>query len=364
MHCVIHCGLNRPDCDYCLYPFCLFCDPGHTLTLTISRQRTHANTQACTQAEAWYERPHTYTLTHTRIPEYIYFWLHVKRMPFFCVSVKKSNRRGGGGGGHMQHRGESGTRASRRKKERVRASWATEQRCCEQLWHSQISPWLLSAGTWTLGLLGFGGRPRPHNPPSAPSSCLTPPWPRAEDRKIRAVPSQRDSFILPAGMLPVTRAYIMGNIAGPRRKQPLPPLSLFPHQSILPFLAHLLFFISFPTLLPFSPPLRSILSPPLCTLPPLLFVIYLFGPTRLGTFITDSPDTILKPSHQQHNGKTHTQTHSSAQAHTRVGVCLHTAKHLQLVLCIFVCRELWWESVYDSKCNLHKRTQQTQNTIA
>ncbi len=119
---------------------------------------------------------------------------------------------------------------------KTRESWATEQHCAKQLWHSQISPWLLSAGTWTLGLLGFGGQPRPHNPPSAPSSCLTPLWPRAEDRKIRAVPSQRDSFILPAGILPVTMAYIMGNIAGPRRNQS-PPLnnllSFFPHQSIL-----------------------------------------------------------------------------------------------------------------------------------
>ncbi len=179
---------------------------------------------------------------------------------------------------------------------KTRESWATEQHCAKQLWHSQISPWLLSAGTWTLGLLGFGGQPRPHNPPSAPSSCLTPLWPRAEDRKIRAVPSQRDSFILPAGILPVTMAYIMGNIAGPRRNQSPPPLnnllSFFPHQSIL-------LFAPLPSLLHF------LCSPSACDIS--------FGPSRPGTFITHALDTILKPSHTQ----THTRAWAGSIAHSR-----------------------------------------------
>lgn len=130
-----------------------------------------------------------------------------------------------------------------------------------------LSPWLLSAGTWTLGLLGFGGQPRPHNPPSAPSSCLTPPWPRSEDRKIRAVPSQRDSFILPAGTLPVTRAYIMGNIARPRRKHTPHPIPPFPHWSILPSLPHLLsllHFFSHSPPAPFSSFHVHSASPPVC----------------------------------------------------------------------------------------------------
>lgn len=223
---------------------------------------------------------------------------------FVCVfdSVKSSKKRRG----NRQQRRErrSGTRESQRNK--ARESWATEQRCSEQLWHSQISPWLLSAGTWTLGLLGFGGKPRPHNPLSASSSCLTPPWPRAEDRKIRAMPSQRDSFILPAGMLPVTRAYIMGNIAGPRRNSPC-PYSSSSSSFYFSLLINPPFSPSspFPSSLCLSPlclPLTlicSILFLPMRTLPPLLVVIYLFGPTRLGTFITDSLDTILKSSHQQ-----------------------------------------------------------------
>lgn len=134
-----------------------------------------------------------------------------------------------------------------------------------------LSPWLLSAGTWTLGLLGFGGRPRPHNPPSAPSSCLTPPWPRSKDRKIQVVPSQRESFILPVGTLPVTRAYIMGNIARPRRKHPPhPPLCIppFPDWSILPFLPHLrsllLHFFSHSPPGPFSSSHVHSASPPVC----------------------------------------------------------------------------------------------------
>lgn len=83
------------------------------------------------------------------------------------------------------------------------------------------------------------------------------------------MPSQRDSFISPAGIVPVTRAYIMGNIAGPRRKQP-PPAFLFPYQSILPSLPHLLspllrsFSHSRPHFLhPLPSPVHSA-SPPVC----------------------------------------------------------------------------------------------------
>lgn len=234
-----------------------------------------------------------------------------------CLCVSRKVR---GGGKQATEKGELG---QERIGERGRESWATEQRCCEQLWHSQISPWLLSAGTWTLGLLGFGGQPRPHNPPSAPSSCLTPPWPRIEDRKIRTVPSQRDSFILPAGMLPVTRAYIMGNIAGPRRNSPCPHFSF--SLPIDPPLSPPSSFSSSSFLFPLQSPLTptfSILFLPLCTLPPLLFVIYLFGPTRLGTFITDSLDTILKPSHQQHNSTARTHWHAEKHKRTHVWACV------------------------------------------
>lgn len=245
----------------------------------------------------------TYTHTHTSLNEPLASYL--KYAAFFaCVSVKKKKKKKG------EQAREKGKVGQERSTERRREKLSHRTALCEQLWHSQISPWLLSAGTWTLGLLGFGGQPRPHNPPSAPSSCLTPPWPRSEDRKIRAVPSQRDSFILPVGMLPVTRAYIMGNIAGPRRKQPLPPFLFFLTNRSSPFypISVLLFLFLFPLLC--TPPLppHSILFLPLCTPPPLLFVIYLFGPTRLGTFITDSLDTILKPSHQQCSGTEHKHT--------------------------------------------------------
>ncbi len=198
---------------------------------------------------------------------------------------------------------------------KTRESWATEQHCAKQLWHSQIFPWLLSAGTWTLGLLGFGGQPRPHNPPSAPSSCLTPLWPRAEDRKIRAVPSQRDSFILPAGIPPVTMAYIMGNIAGPRRNQSPPPP---PNNLLFFFLTNLSF-----SLPPF---------PPCCTfsaLPPP--VIYLSGP-RARAHLLHTPST------QSWSPATHKHTHVHERDPSRTAVFTHAhaganAHALQQMLC-------------------------------
>lgn len=237
---------------------------------------------------------------------------------YMCVSVRQRQRK----------KWDKGDAENERER-----SWATEQRRCEQLWHSQISPWLLSAGTWTLGLFGFGGQPRPHNPPSAPSSCLTPPWPRSEDRKIRAVPSQRDSFILPAGMLPVTRAYIMGNIAGPRRKQPLPPFLLFLTNRSSPLypISFLLFSISFPTpapllLHPLSTPLPTPYPCALC-LPSCLWYIFL-GPLARAHLLQTA-------STQSWNWATSNTAAQSALGRTDVWACDCT---------------LWYSSCWASLC--------------
>lgn len=156
------------------------------------------------------------------------------------------------------------------------------------------------------------------------------------------MPSQRDSFILAAGMLPVTRAYIMGNIVGPRRNGPLPPVFFFfflINRFTSLFLPSALYFSSclFPLCSPLTP-ICSILFSPLCTLPPLPFVIYLFGPTQLGTFITNSLDTILKSSHQKHNG---IDTHEmlayvgvfSSSEHFTAFLIIHSGENFNRINC-------------------------------
>lgn len=301
-------GLSRLDPTIVFIPFVF---PVTILT----HANAHKHAAAHTQTQPTHANAHA--SMHTYTSDFVF-----KISSFVCVSVKESNRRGKTATGG----GRSGTRESKKNGE----SWATEQRCCEQLWHSQISPWLLSAGTWTLGLLGFGGQPRPHNPPSAPSSCLTPPWPRAEDRKIQAVPSQR-LFYFACWHAAGDQGLHNGKHCRTQEKATPTPF-LFPHQSILPFLLRSSFSSSslrFPLCSSLGPTF-SIPFLPLCTLPPLLFVIYLCGPTRPGTFITESLDTILKQSHQQHNGtaRTHRRTH--------VWACVCILRSIYSLCCVLV----------------------------
>lgn len=210
----------------------------------------------------------------------------------------------------------------------------------------------LIAFSWYLNPGPFGfWRPAqtpqsPQRPIQLPDPSLTPC--RGQENTSRAKPERL--FYFACWHAAGDQDLHNGKHSRTQEKAAPAPLSLFPYRSILP--------LSTPS--PFSSSsflfsLRSPLAPtcsilflPLCTLPPLLFVIYLFGPTRLGTFITDSLDTILKPSHQQHNGTVrahrHTKTHGRTHTHRySVGVCLHTPEHLQLVLCILSSRTLMEE---------------------